>query len=90
MRAHTYEGCKVTGWEFSVSDNETAKLKLTIDGQTELTATALATAAFTSAEIFNFQNVSVFKTGGTVTGVPKLRCMEILDGRHGAGHDDGV
>jgi hypothetical protein len=75
VRAHTYEGVKVTGWEFSVSDGEVAKLKLTVDGQTELTATALATASFAAspaAELFSFANVSVFKLGGTVTGVTEL------------------
>jgi hypothetical protein len=65
VRAHTYEGCKVTGWEFSVSDGETAKLSLDIDGQTELTATALATASYVSAGVFSFADVSVFKLGGT-------------------------
>jgi hypothetical protein len=73
VRAHTFEGCKVTGWEFSVSDGDTAKLSLDIDGQTELTATALATASYaTGAEIFNFANVSVFKLGGTVSGATEL------------------
>lgn len=65
VRAHTYAGCKVTSWEFSVSDGETAQLSLTFDGRSEATATALATATFTSAEVFNFSNVSVFKLGGT-------------------------
>lgn len=65
VRAHTYAGCKVVSWEFSVSDGETAQLSLTFDGRSEATATALATATFTSAEVFNFQNVSVFKLGGT-------------------------
>jgi hypothetical protein len=73
VKPHTYEGCKVTGWEFSVSDGEIAKLKLDFDGQTEATATALATASYaTGAELFNFSNVSVFKLGGTVTGATEL------------------
>jgi hypothetical protein len=75
VRAHTYEGCKITSWEFSVADNEVAKFKVEVDGQTELTATALATASFASApvaEVFNFSNVSTFKLGGTVTGTTEL------------------
>jgi len=67
VRAHTYEGCKVTGWEIAVSDGETATLKLTLDGQTELTATALATASFVTSEVFNFSQVTVFKLGGTAS-----------------------
>ena len=38
----TYTGTKVTDWEFSCSDNQIAQLKVTIDGQTELTSTGLA------------------------------------------------
>lgn len=72
VRPHTFEGCKVTGWEFSVSDNDTAKLSVEVDGQTELTATALATASYVSAEIFNFSQATVFKTGGTVAGATEL------------------
>lgn len=72
VRAHTYEGCKVTSWEFSVSDGETAKFSVEVDGQTELTATALATASFVSAEVFDFSDVTVFKLGGTVTGTTEL------------------
>lgn len=72
IRAHTYEGCKISGWEFSVSDNETAKFSVEVDGQTELTATALATASFVSSEVFSFNQATVFKTGGTVAGVTEL------------------
>ena len=72
VRPHTFEGCKVTGWEFSVSDNETARLSLEVDGQTELTATALAAAAYVSSEVFNFSQVTVFKTGGSVAGGTEL------------------
>jgi hypothetical protein len=72
VRAHTYEGCKVTGWEFSVSDGEIAKFSVDIDGQTEATATALATASYVSAGLFSFQDVTTFKLGGTVSGVTEL------------------
>jgi hypothetical protein len=75
VRPHTYEGCKVTSWEFSVSDTETAKFSVEVDGQTELTATALATATFASApaaELFDFTDFTTFKLGGTVTGATEL------------------
>lgn len=66
VRAHTYAGCKIAGWEFSVSDGEYANLSLTVEGRSEATATALATASYTAgAEVFNFSQVSVFKLGGT-------------------------
>ena len=75
VRAHTYEGCKISSWEFSVSDGEVAKFKVEVDGQTELTATALATASFAAtpvAELFSFKDVSTFKLGGTVSGSTEL------------------
>ena len=73
VRPHTYAGCKIQSWEFSVSDNEVATLSLDVDGRSEATATALATAAYTAgAEVFNFSQVTVFKTGGTVAGATEL------------------
>lgn len=73
VKAHTYSGCKVTGWEFSVSDNEVAKMSLDFDGWDEATATALATAAYdTGAEEFNFAQASSFSIGGTISGTTEL------------------
>ena len=72
VRPHTFEGCKVTGWEFSVSDGETAKFSISVDGQTEVTGTALASATYVSSEVFNFSQATVFKLGGTVAGVTEL------------------
>ncbi len=72
-RAHTYAGCKVTSWEFSVSDNEVAKLSMDFDGWDEATATALASASYVAgAEEFNFSQVTSFSLGGTVTGTTEL------------------
>lgn len=67
VRAHTYAGMKVTGWEFSVSDGENAMLSVTFDGKSESTATALVTATYVSAEVFDFSDVTVFKLGGTAS-----------------------
>lgn len=70
--AHTFNGCKVKGWEFSCSDNDTARLKLDIDGWNETTATALASASYTSAEVFDFTDVASFSLGGTIGGTTEL------------------
>lgn len=68
VRPHTYAGCKVAGWEFSCSDGEYATLSLDIEGRSEATATALATASYTAgSSVFNFSQVSFFKLGGTAT-----------------------
>jgi hypothetical protein len=68
VRPHTYAGCKVAGWEFSCSDGEYATLSLDIEGRSESTATALATASYaTGMEVFNFSQVTVLKLGGTAT-----------------------
>lgn len=72
VQPHTYSGCKVTSWEFSVSDNEVAKLNTEIDGWAEATATALATASYVSAEEFNFSQVTAFELGGTIGGTTEL------------------
>jgi hypothetical protein len=68
VRAHTYAGCKCSGWEFSVSDGEYATLSLDIEGRSEATATALATASYVAGQtVFNFSQATVFKLGGTPT-----------------------
>jgi hypothetical protein len=76
VRAHTYAGVKVTKWEFKVSDNGIATLSVDVDGWSEATATALATAAYTTgAGLFNFSQATVFKLGGTAstsTGVVSI------------------
>jgi len=73
VKPHTYKGCKVTGWEFSCSDNDTARLKLSVDGWNEATATALASASYVAgAEVFNFSQATSFTLGGTVSGTTEL------------------
>lgn len=67
VRPFTYRGCKVTQWEFSVSDGDHCKLSTTWDGWRENTATALAVASYASgAGLFNFSHGSL-KLGGTAT-----------------------
>lgn len=67
VRPHTYAGCKVIGWEFSLNDNAIPTLKLTVNGRSESTATALAAATFaTGATVFDFSQ-AVLKLGGTAS-----------------------
>lgn len=67
VRAFTYAGCKVTGWEFSVDDSSYPRLRLSFDGKTESTVTALATASYLAgASAFDFSQVTL-KLGGTPT-----------------------
>lgn len=65
VRPFTYEGCKISKWEISLKDGGLATLKLSVDGQQELTATALATASFlTGTAVYSF-NQATIKLGGT-------------------------
>ena len=66
VQPFTYTGVKVTDWEFSCNDNQVAQLKVTCDGQTELTATALAAASYpTPNGLFSFADATNFRIGGT-------------------------
>lgn len=68
VQPFTYTGVKVTQWEFSCSDNKIAELKLTCDGQTELTSVSLAGASYpTPNGLFTFSDASVFTIGGTAS-----------------------
>jgi hypothetical protein len=66
VRPFTFRGCKVSEWEVSISDGEVASLKLSVDGWDETTGTALASASFTSANLFNFSQATL-KLGGTAS-----------------------
>ncbi len=72
VKPHTIAGCKCTGWEFSVADNEVAKMSMDLDGWDEATATALASASYVTAEEFNFSQVTVFLLGATIAGTSPL------------------
>lgn len=72
VRAHTYQGCKVTDWTWSVSDNAIADFQLGFDGWDEATATALASASYVTASEFNFSQVTAFSIGGTIGGANPL------------------
>lgn len=68
VRAHTFAGCKIVGWDFSVKDGVIPTMKVTVDAKSESTATALATASYLSGStVFDFSQVTNFKLGGTPT-----------------------
>jgi hypothetical protein len=66
VKPFTFAGCKISKWEFSLKDNDTPNLKLTVDGRSESTATALAAATYLAgATTFDFSQATL-KLGGTV------------------------
>jgi hypothetical protein len=68
VQPFTYTGTKITQWDFSCNDNQIAQLKLTMDGQTELTSTGLAAASYpTPNGLFSFANATTLTLGGTAT-----------------------
>jgi hypothetical protein len=67
VKPFTYAGCKVSSWEFALSDSEVPTLTLTVDGRQEATATALATASYTAgATVFDFSQATL-ELGGTAS-----------------------
>ncbi|MCT9932451.1 phage tail tube protein [Planotetraspora sp. A-T 1434] len=77
VRPFTFRGCKISDWEFSLSDGEVAKLKLSVDGWDETLATALATSSYTSANLYSFSQ-AVLKLGGTASTTTGL--MSVASG----------
>src|SRR5260221_13975031 len=68
VQPFTYTGVKCTQWDFSCSDNQIAQLKLTFDGRTELTSTALAAASYPVPNgLFSFANATLMTLAGTAT-----------------------
>lgn len=68
VKPHTFTGCKVTSWELSASENAPLTLTVSFDGWLETTATALATASFsTSQAVFSGIHCTTFTLGGTAT-----------------------
>lgn len=65
-RPHTIRGAKIMRWELAQALNDILKLRFTLLGVAEATATALASAAYTAAETYGFKNFSA-KIGGTPT-----------------------
>lgn len=67
VKAFTYAGCKVVSWEFSLRDQETPQLSLTLDGKDEDVATPLTAASYLAgASVFDFSQATL-RFGGTAT-----------------------
>lgn len=65
VRPFTFAGCKIPSWEFSLNDSEVPTLMINIDGRSESTATALATASYPSGStVFDFSQATL-TLGGT-------------------------
>lgn len=65
VKPFTFAGCKISKWDFSLKDNDTPNIKCTVDGRSESTATALATASYlTGATTYDFSQATL-KLGGT-------------------------
>jgi hypothetical protein len=66
VKPFTYAGCKLMGWEFDVKDNAVSTMKVTVDGRSVSTATALATPSFLAGStVFDFSQTTM-TLGGTV------------------------
>lgn len=66
--ATTFAGMCVTDWEFNAPQTDIATLKVSWDGKSMATATALATASFvTTPSLFHFAQVASVTYGGAVT-----------------------
>lgn len=64
-RAFTYAGCKIPKWELMCDEDGFLKLKLSLDGQNESTAVALASATYAAgAEPLTYRGAA-FKLKGT-------------------------
>jgi hypothetical protein len=66
VKPFTYPGAVVTEIEFSVSDGELGKVRVSFDAKDEATATGLASASYiANSGVFKFSDINVFKVGGT-------------------------
>jgi hypothetical protein len=63
VRPFTINGCKITQWELAQARNDFLKLRFTLDGWDETTATALATAVYVGG------------TGATINEALRFNCF---------------
>lgn len=68
-RAFTYAGCKITGWELGNDTQGQLMLKLSIDGMSETTATALATASYAAGLVPFSYTKGALTVGGSAIDV---------------------
>lgn len=75
VKPFTYAGCKISTWEFSLTDSEVPTVTFTVDGRSEATATALASATYASgATVFDFSQATLTLggTASTTSGVTSV------------------
>lgn len=70
----TQKGCKVTGAEFAIAVDQTTRLTLDIDGQSEVKNISAAAATYPSATIdpYHFAQATLTLGGGPVANVSNL------------------
>lgn len=73
---YSYTGCKVTGFEFSCSDNEAATWKLSVDGRTESTQTSTAPTYVAGTGVFLHADSNQFQVNLN-SGAPTLVSSQI-------------
>lgn len=71
IQPFTYTGCKIPEWELAFAVNEYLKLKTTVYGANETTATALATASYPTT-----YNPFTFAHGSLTVGGSELAVIE--------------
>lgn len=71
-RAFTYAGCKIPKWELMCDEDGLLKIKMSLDAQSETTATALASASYASTAQPLVYTGAVFNLKGTEKPVKKF------------------
>jgi hypothetical protein len=90
VQPFTYEGCVIPSWELSASVDEIGKVKATVDGEDELTGTALATASYpTGLSLLTFTGATLTIAAGSVdvTGFSVSGSNALETGRRKLGSD---
>lgn len=79
-QAHTFAGCKITGWTFSIEPNGYLTLEMQIDARAKSTATALASASFPAgAELFHWSRFALTYASGTALPVERFELSANLN-----------
>lgn len=65
VKPYTYNGAKITSWTIGQAMDAIATLSLGFDAWNEDDVTALATASYTTSNVYNFSQVTTLKFGGT-------------------------
>lgn len=82
VQAFTYEGCKVVAAELSIAQDGLLMCTFDIDSQQETTATALASATYTTPVVFTYSEGTLKKDTvavASVRSVPSLRIQNNLN-----------